>query len=166
MRVAMVACSAPVRTAVGNLLAEKVAFFVDREAEVRVFLESTAHLHPQLHSYVERCPEVPTEGQAWNYLCQCDLVFFELSQGFDLLSLLPLLVPQPPRASRIRRSMHFWLRTGRMSCARQEFSTPCQQGWLGKAAAGCRSPKPRGTPTPHTLDNHEIVGPTFNHAGG
>jgi glycosyltransferase involved in cell wall biosynthesis len=97
MRVAMVACSAPARTAVGNLLAEKVAFFVESGAEVRVFIENAADLHPQLHGHLERCPDVPTEGRAWDFLRQCDLVFFEFSQGFDLLGLLPLLVDEKPR---------------------------------------------------------------------
>jgi glycosyltransferase involved in cell wall biosynthesis len=97
MRIAMVACNAPARTAVGNLLAEKVAFFVDRGAEVQVFLESTTPLHPQLLDYAQRCPELPVVGPAWEYLAQSDIVFFEFSQGFELLSLLPLLVDEKPR---------------------------------------------------------------------
>lgn len=97
MRVAFVACSTPARTAVGNLLAEKVAFFLDRGAEVRVFLESTAALHPQLTAHASSLKTVPTAGPAWDALRQSDLVFFEFSQGFDLLGLLPLLVPERPK---------------------------------------------------------------------
>src|SRR5436190_9687691 len=97
MRVAMVACSAPARTAVGNLLAEKVAFFVDRGADVRVFLESTTALHPHLVAHAEHCPTFPAVGPIWDYFAQSDIVFFEFSQGFDLLSLLPLLVDEKPR---------------------------------------------------------------------
>ncbi len=97
MRVAFVACSAPARTAVGNLLAEKVAFFLDRGAETRIFLESIASLHPQLTSHAERCPAGTTSGPAWDYLAKSDLVFFEYSQGFDLLGLLPLLIDERPK---------------------------------------------------------------------
>ncbi len=97
MRVAFVACSAPARTAVGNLLAEKVAFFLDRGAEVRVFLESIAGLHPQILPHAEVCDAVPTAGPAWDYLSQSDVVFFEFSQGFELLHLLPLLADEKPR---------------------------------------------------------------------
>jgi glycosyltransferase involved in cell wall biosynthesis len=97
MRVAIVAAAAPARNAIGNLITEKVDFFVDRGAEVKVLLESTRHLHPrlQLHAIEIRPPAL--DGPVWEDLLACDLVFFEYTQGFALLGWLPLLAVQRPR---------------------------------------------------------------------
>jgi glycosyltransferase involved in cell wall biosynthesis len=97
MRVAFVAPSAPARSAVGNLLAEKAEFFLDRGAEVRVLLESVTGVHPVLSAYAEACLTPPSSGPAWDFLIHCDLVFVEYSIGFELAGVLPMLVGRRPK---------------------------------------------------------------------
>ena len=48
MRVALLSCNAQARNAIGTQVAEKAAFFRERGADVRVFLESLDRLHPEL----------------------------------------------------------------------------------------------------------------------
>jgi hypothetical protein len=48
MRVAILTANAYAGDAIGNQVAEKVAFFLDRGAEVRVFSDSHHRLHPRV----------------------------------------------------------------------------------------------------------------------
>src|SRR5947199_5616285 len=97
MRVAIVANAAHRQNAVGNLVAEKAAFFLDTQADVRVFLETTARLHPDLKRIACAVDGPVTEGPAWTFLQQADLVLFEYSQDFALLDWLPALAAGRPR---------------------------------------------------------------------
>ena len=54
MRVALLSHSAPAGDAIGRQLAEKVAFFRDRGADVRVFVETDRRLHGGLRPYTSR----------------------------------------------------------------------------------------------------------------
>ena len=51
MRVALLSANAQFHNAVGNSIAEKVRFFVERGAEVRAFVEDGRRLHPFLRPY-------------------------------------------------------------------------------------------------------------------
>ena len=73
MRVAFVSHNACPGDALGNQLAEKVRFFLDRAADVRVFLELHDRLHPQLAALTGKM-EDPV---AWEFLAECDLIFVE-----------------------------------------------------------------------------------------
>jgi glycosyltransferase involved in cell wall biosynthesis len=97
MRAAIVAFSAPCRNAIGSLVAEKAEFFAERGAEVRVLLQSTAHLDSRLRAFAQRVDSPATSGPIWNDLVGCDLVFFEHSQDFPLLGWLPRLAGTRPR---------------------------------------------------------------------
>jgi glycosyltransferase involved in cell wall biosynthesis len=97
MRVAIVAASAPPRNAIGNLVAEKVDFFVERGADVKIYLESSRSLHLRLQPHATEIRTPAAAGPVWDKLLACDLVFFEYTQGFALLDWLPLLADQRPR---------------------------------------------------------------------
>ncbi len=95
MRVALVSYNAKAGDAIGNQVAEKLAFFVERGAEVRVFLESADRLHPRLSNC--QLMKAETEGKAWDFLSSADLACFEFGQFYSLLGLLPLLAGHKPR---------------------------------------------------------------------
>jgi glycosyltransferase involved in cell wall biosynthesis len=91
MRVAFLSSRAPSHDAIGNQLVEKVAFFLDREADVCVFLESDDGLASALRSYSRALDADQPDDEAWGYLSTADLIFVEFSQWFRLLHWLPLL---------------------------------------------------------------------------
>jgi glycosyltransferase involved in cell wall biosynthesis len=98
VRIAFLSHNARAGDAIGNQIAEKVAFFRERGADLRVFIEDDRHLH----SGVRACsatllPPHQAQGPAWDYLTSADLVFVEYSQYFALLDLLP-----PLARSRVR----------------------------------------------------------------
>jgi glycosyltransferase involved in cell wall biosynthesis len=89
MRVAILASTAQARNAIGNQIAEKVRFFRERGADVRLHLQSTCQLHPDLSG-------IAVEG-ADAYLSTCDLAFVIYAEYFELLQMLPLLTGAGPR---------------------------------------------------------------------
>ncbi len=102
MRVALVSANAQARDAIGNHLVDKVRFFVDRHADVHVYLSSLVGLHPSLatspSSSRPLAVAVETWSQdAWADLISRDLVLFEFSQDYDLLHLLPAIAMASPR---------------------------------------------------------------------
>jgi glycosyltransferase involved in cell wall biosynthesis len=93
MRVALLSYNARAADAIGNLIAEKLAFFLDHGADVRVFVESDRHTHPAVRPHCRvLCPEKPHEAD-WAFVVSADLVIVEYSQDYRLLELLPLLAP-------------------------------------------------------------------------
>lgn len=97
MRVALLSCNAQAGDAIGNQVAEKLAFFRQHAAEVRVFLESDLRLHPALQPYSRVVPSAEPRGECWRFLRSADLVVVEFGQYYSLLSLLPLLAGARPR---------------------------------------------------------------------
>lgn len=97
MRVALLAYNAPLHNAVGNQIAEKVRFFQERGAEVRLFVQDARKLHPDVHACAIHVPTPSTQGFAWEYLQQADLIFTVYAQHHDLLQFLPLLAGTGPR---------------------------------------------------------------------
>jgi O-antigen biosynthesis protein len=97
MQVALLSPCGPARNAIGRQLAAKAAFFVERGACLRVFLESTAGLHPELTPYAHCVAEAKADGPHWDFLRRCDLVIADYPQTYELLHLLPLLVGRRPR---------------------------------------------------------------------
>jgi glycosyltransferase involved in cell wall biosynthesis len=97
MRVALLSHSAPAGDAIGRQLAEKVAFFLDRGAEVRVFVSSDRHLTPVLKQYTRRYAPAEPKGPNWQFLQSADMVCVEYSQHDPLFDLLPLLAGGRPR---------------------------------------------------------------------
>src|SRR5262249_683357 len=98
MRVALLASNACRGDAIGHQLACKVRFFADRKWEVRVYVASTRHLHPEIASYVAH-----SRGSPWRdageraYLRGADLVVAEYGVHYELLHLLPALAGARPR---------------------------------------------------------------------
>jgi len=97
MRVGLISFNSRARDAIGNHLAEKLAFFLDHGADVRVFLQSTDKLHPALQGHVDKIDEVRQMGPAWDFLSSADLVIVDFAQAYDLLYFLPLLSNGKPR---------------------------------------------------------------------
>ncbi len=97
MRVALLAYNAPPHNAVGNRLAEQVRFFQERGAEVCLFVQDARRLHPDLKTCAVILPAPATDGPAWKFLHQADLILAAYSQYYDLLQYLPLLAGAGPR---------------------------------------------------------------------
>src|ERR1700738_4084059 len=68
MRVALLSGNAPRHNAVGNHIAEKVRFFQERGAEVRVFVQDARRLHPAVQACCALVPEPRADGPVWDYL--------------------------------------------------------------------------------------------------
>src|SRR5258708_24022519 len=97
MRVALLSYNAQAGDAIGNQVAEKLAFFLQRGADVRVFVQSDKRLNPAIHSYVQCLNGPEPAGPCWEFLSTADLIVVEYGQYYPLLSLLPLLVGGKPR---------------------------------------------------------------------
>jgi glycosyltransferase involved in cell wall biosynthesis len=97
MRVALLSHNAQAGDAIGNQVAEKLAFFLDRGADVRVVIESNRRLHPAVRPHSHRWPKPEPKGEVWSFLATADLIIAEYSQYYPLLGLLPLLVGSRPR---------------------------------------------------------------------
>ncbi len=97
MRVALLSYNACTHDAVGNHVAETAAFFLERGAAVRVFVDSTERLHPELRSCVQPVDAVEPRGPVWDFLADADLVIFQYTQACALLHFLPLLAGGKPR---------------------------------------------------------------------
>ena len=102
MRVALLAYSAPAGDAIGNQLAEKLAFFLERGADARVFLESDYRLHPALvdqgSKIEDRRLKIANRGLridgregTWEFLASADLILVDYSQYYSSLDWLPVL---------------------------------------------------------------------------
>src|SRR5438132_8562647 len=91
MRVALVTFNAQDRDAIGNQVAEKVVFFIERGADVRVFVESDARIHPAVQHYCHVAIGEEPDEAAWSYLSRADLVVVEYGHFYGLLHWLPLL---------------------------------------------------------------------------
>jgi glycosyltransferase involved in cell wall biosynthesis len=97
MRVALLSHSAQSGDAIGRQLAEKAAFFLDRGADVRLFVETDRRLHNGLRPHTSRFAPPEPRGPHWRFLTSADLIVVEYSQYFALLELLPLLAGGRPR---------------------------------------------------------------------
>jgi glycosyltransferase involved in cell wall biosynthesis len=91
MRVALLGANALAGDALGQQLAEKVAFLTETGAEVRVFVEDDRHVHPVVRPYCRRAAGDALDPEAWTYLAAADLIVADYSQFYSLLHLLPLL---------------------------------------------------------------------------
>lgn len=97
MRVAFLSHNAQINNAIGNQIAEKVRFFLEHGAEVRVFVEDAQRLHPDLQSVAVEAGSPSTTGPVWEYLRSSDLVFAVYAQSHGLLDYLPRLQGEGPR---------------------------------------------------------------------
>lgn len=97
MRVALLSSNARAGDAVGNSVAEKLAFFLDRGADVRVYLESAAELHMAVRPHCRRLDARRPADDDWAFLTSADLVVAEFGHAFPSLGLLPLLGEGKPR---------------------------------------------------------------------
>jgi glycosyltransferase involved in cell wall biosynthesis len=97
MRVALLSYNARAHDAIGNHVAETAAFFADRGAAVRVFVESMDRLHPALHELARVVDRVEPSGPVWDDLADADLVITQFAQSCKVLNFLPLLAGGKPR---------------------------------------------------------------------
>jgi glycosyltransferase involved in cell wall biosynthesis len=97
MRVALLSSNARRHNAIGNQLAEKVRFFQERGAEVRVFVQDARELHPDLQVSCIEVTQPVVDGPVWDFLRNADLVFAVYAEYHELLQYLPCLAGQGPR---------------------------------------------------------------------
>jgi O-antigen biosynthesis protein len=97
MRVTLLSHNAQAGDAIGNQVAEKLSFFLERGADARVYVESDRNLHPAVRPHCHILPDPEPDGPAWKFLADSDLVLAEYGQFYPLLNLLPLLAGGRPR---------------------------------------------------------------------
>lgn len=97
MRLAVLSASAYAGDAVGNLIARRLAFFLDRGADVRVLVEDDRRLHPGVRPWCHAVSDPAPRGPAWDFLASADLVWVDFTHHFQLLDLLPLLAERGVR---------------------------------------------------------------------
>lgn len=91
MRVALLGANALAGDALGQQLAEKVAFLTETGAEVRVFVEDGRQLHPVVRPFCQRASVDAIDPEDRAFLAAADLIVADYSQFYSLLHLLPLL---------------------------------------------------------------------------
>ena len=89
MRVALISHNARGGDAIGNQIAEKLAFFRARGAELRLFVEDESSLHPELKALCQVLPQAEWPEETWQFLTGADLVVVEFGQYYPALGLLP-----------------------------------------------------------------------------
>ena len=89
MRVAVLTFNARSGDAVGNQVAEKLAFFRERGAEARVFLQDGRHLHPAVRQAAAVVADPEGDAAGRPFVLSADLVLAEYSQFYPLLAWLP-----------------------------------------------------------------------------
>jgi glycosyltransferase involved in cell wall biosynthesis len=97
VRVAILAHNAQGGDALGNQVAEKLAFFLDRGADIRVLLESEQRLHAAVRSQCRILSGAKLRKDCWEFLSSADLILVEYGQYYRLLEWLPLLAGGKPR---------------------------------------------------------------------
>jgi glycosyltransferase involved in cell wall biosynthesis len=97
MRVGILTANAKACDAIGNQVAEKLAFFLERGADVRVFADSNQRLHPLVAPYWRALDPRDPQEEDWAFLTAADLVVVDYSQSYPLLGLLPMLIGGKPR---------------------------------------------------------------------
>lgn len=97
MRVAIITHQARPADAIGNTIADKVAFFVDRGADVRVFAEVANPAHPRLEGRLTRFNTIDVDGENFRFMADADLVVVEYGHYFRALEVLPMLAARKPR---------------------------------------------------------------------
>jgi len=97
MRVALLSYNAQLHNAIGNQVAEKVRFFQERGAEVRVYVQDARRLHADLHTVTSEVHHITPDGPVWDYLRQADLVIAVYAQACELWQYLPMLTGLGPR---------------------------------------------------------------------
>jgi glycosyltransferase involved in cell wall biosynthesis len=98
MRVAILSGNARPADAIGNQIAEKTAFFLERGALVRVLVEGAQKVHPAIAKYCQAVQADCLAPETHEFLAASDLVIAEFGHYHSLLRLLPL-------CSRLRRRL-------------------------------------------------------------
>jgi glycosyltransferase involved in cell wall biosynthesis len=90
MRVAILSGNARPADAIGNQIAEKTAFFLERGDLVRVLIEDARTLHPAIASHCQAVQADCLSALTHECLAASDLVIAEFGHYHSLLRLLPL----------------------------------------------------------------------------
>jgi len=91
MRVALLSHNARYGDAIGRQVAAKAAFFRDRGADVRVYVECGRQLHPTLDPYALVVDDATPLNDIAADIRACDLAIVEFGHHYRLAEILPLL---------------------------------------------------------------------------
>lgn len=97
MRVAILTYNARIGDAIGNQVAAKVAFFRERGMTVRVFLQDSSRIHPEVRSHAQVVSDPEHDAAFRQYVHSADLILVEYSQSYPLLGWLPRFADSPGR---------------------------------------------------------------------
>jgi glycosyltransferase involved in cell wall biosynthesis len=97
MRVALLAYEGPHDSPLGLRLVQQLAFFRERGADVRLFVECLRGLHPELAPGVCACPGGHVDAEGWRFLTSADLVIAVHDRPCALPHVLPRLAGGRPR---------------------------------------------------------------------
>ncbi len=97
MKVALLSYNACHGDGIGQQVAEKVQFFQERSAEIRVFLQSLDNIHPFVEPHVTLVVD-SNLGSHWEFLQNCELCIVEFGHYYPLLDNLPLISLRNPKA--------------------------------------------------------------------
>ncbi|MBL8798429.1 MAG: glycosyltransferase, partial [Planctomycetia bacterium] len=116
MRVALLGANALKGDALGQQLAEKVAFLTETGAEVRVFVEDDRRLHPVVRPFARQTSAETLDEESRAYLADADVIIADYSQFYSLLHLLPALAGGKARIVLDYHGItppHFWQESNR-----------------------------------------------------
>lgn len=91
MRVALLSANARAGDAIGNQITAKARFFLERNAEVRLFVDDATGLHPVLEPLCHDLAHAEPGDEARAYLLTSDLVVVEFGQSYPALGVLAVL---------------------------------------------------------------------------
>lgn len=97
MRVGLLSYNAREGDAIGQQVAARLAFFLDRGAAVRVFLEDARQVHPRVKAHAALVSDGILTAAQHAYLMSCDLLVWEYGQFYRLLDGLPQLAESAAR---------------------------------------------------------------------
>lgn len=97
MRVALLTASVRAGDAISNVVAEKLAFFLDGGADARVIVESAIGAPTSVAAHCLTADPATPAGPAWDFVRSADLAVAEFGHWYPLLGWLPALAGGKPR---------------------------------------------------------------------
>ncbi len=97
VQVSLISFNAREGDAIGLQVVTQANFFRERGSSVRVYVQQTQAIHPDLEKSVQAIPDGLLSAEEWEYLQSSDLIIAQYGQHYELLDHLPGLVRAKPR---------------------------------------------------------------------